>query len=103
MPIAASMAALLTACATGDPQARLNEAARQRADTSLAVDAARRAARLPDQPADCRRTERSGVEPGDRLDVAALKTDQALGRANARIDRCAAWYDDLKESRETMP
>ncbi|OAB57598.1 hypothetical protein AY599_18235 [Leptolyngbya valderiana BDU 20041] len=97
------MTALLSACATGDPQARLDMAARQQADASLAVAAARRAARIPEWPADCRRHERTGVEPGDRLDVAALKGDQAVGRGNARIDRCAAWYDDLKESRETAP
>lgn len=74
--------------------------AAREADAGLAVGAAREAARIPDWPADCRRHERTGVVVGDRLDVAALKGDQAVGRGNARIDRCAAWYDALQASRE---
>lgn len=63
-----------------------------------AAEADRAAAeRLPELPADCRRAERSGVALGDRLDAAALKADGALGRANARLARCAAWHDALRE------
>ena len=51
---------------------------------------------LPELPADCRRKERSGVKAGDPLDTALIKTDNALGRANARVTRCAGWYDDYK-------
>jgi hypothetical protein len=28
--------------------------------------------------------------------VALIKTDQALGRANARVARCAAWHDKYR-------
>ncbi|WP_055673624.1 hypothetical protein [Roseibium alexandrii] len=56
----------------------------------------------PALPADCRRKERSGVREGEPMDVALIKTDQALGRANARVRRCAAWHDgfraDLKKA-----
>ncbi|WP_286182999.1 hypothetical protein [Labrenzia sp. R4_1] len=53
---------------------------------------------LPDPalPHDCRRQERSGVQEGEPLDVALIKTDQALGRANARVRRCAAWHDEFR-------
>ncbi|WP_306147266.1 MULTISPECIES: hypothetical protein [unclassified Roseibium] len=50
----------------------------------------------PALPADCRRLERSGVREGEPMDVALIKTDQALGRANARVRRCAAWHDDFQ-------
>jgi len=46
----------------------------------------------PARPADCRVKERAGVLLGDRLDVALIKYDHALFRANARIERCDEWY-----------
>lgn len=62
------------------------------------AEAERRAGRnLPDLPEDCRRRERSGVSEGERLDAALLRTDAALGRANARAARCAAWFDAYRE------
>lgn len=51
---------------------------------------------LPALPDDCRRYERSGVRKGERLDVALLRADQAIGRGNARVQRCANWYDDMR-------
>ncbi|PVB61596.1 hypothetical protein DCO57_10415 [Labrenzia sp. 011] len=50
---------------------------------------------LPDYPHDCRKQERSGVRTGEPLDVALLRTDRALHRANARVLRCAGWYDEI--------
>lgn len=58
-----------------------------------AVGKARAADLWPDLPADCRRTSRSGIEQGDRLDIAVLKADEALARQNGRTLRCADWYD----------
>ncbi|WP_415715975.1 hypothetical protein [Roseibium sp.] len=78
---------LLTACATVDD--RLQSAAIQTAK----VEAEKT---LPDYPADCRRKARSGIRAGEPLDVALIRTDQALGRANARVQRCASWYDEIK-------
>lgn len=77
--------ALLAGCSTAEQRA---------------LDAARRQGELnaqlfPPYPDDCRKRERSGVRMGERLDVALIRTDQALGRANARISRCAAWYDGI--------
>ncbi|KZM49889.1 hypothetical protein OA90_13500 [Labrenzia sp. OB1] len=51
----------------------------------------------PDLPSDCRKRERSGVYLGDPLDLALIKTDQALGRANSRIARCADWHDTYRQ------
>lgn len=51
----------------------------------------------PELPEDCRRVSRSGVQAGDRLDVALLKTDAALSRQNARTRRCARWYDGVRK------
>lgn len=56
--------------------------------------------KLPERPADCRRKEYSGVAEGERLDVAWLKAERALGRANARVERCAAWDDDFRKGLE---
>ncbi|QKV18703.1 hypothetical protein [Oricola thermophila] len=88
---------LPAACATDS--ARYLAAAASQADASVAVSAAGDADDLPPLPADCRRRERSGVVVGDRLDAAALKSDGALGRANDRVIRCAAWYDALRAAR----
>lgn len=52
---------------------------------------------LPEYPDACRRTYRSGVGPGDRLDAALIKTDRALSRANGQIRECAAWYDEFRK------
>lgn len=65
-----------------------------------AVGEARAAGLWPDLPADCRRTSRSGIEQGDRLDVAVLKADEALARQNARTLRCADWYDRQRPDAE---
>lgn len=49
----------------------------------------------PALPADCRIREQSGVKAGDRLDIALLKSERALGRANARVERCADFYEKV--------
>lgn len=54
---------------------------------------------LPELPGDCRRHERAGAGDGDRVDRALIKYDAALGRANARVDRCAGWHDQIRAGR----
>ncbi len=49
----------------------------------------------PNLPDDCRKQERSGVRMGEPLDTALIRTDRALGRANARVKRCADWHDQV--------
>lgn len=93
--------ALLTGCATAE--SRLATAARTQAQADLTDEALAVSRRLPPQPADCRAQERSGVQVGDRLDVALLKTDRALGRANARVVRCAEWHDELRRNSIIQP
>ena len=94
MLLALSALTFLSGCVTAE--SRIKAAGRTKAEAGM-VDAAIRAARqLPDLPADCTTREASGVRNGDRLDVALVKTDRALGRANARVRRCADWYGDLK-------
>ncbi|TYC50652.1 hypothetical protein FMN50_22790 [Rhodobacterales bacterium] len=77
----------LSACETVD--ARLQASVEQAALTEATKH-------FPQYPADCRRKERSGVRNGDPLDVALIRTDNALGRQNDRIRRCSGWYDELK-------
>lgn len=80
--------ALLSACASAD----------ERADRAASdLGRARAGALLPAYPADCRKTERTGVRAGEPLDLALLRADQALGRANARLARCGRWYDTLRD------
>lgn len=86
------MPAFLAGCGT-DSEKLLYRAV---ADTERAgvVDQALAAGRVTDPlPDDCRQRERSGVRSGERLDIALVKTDRALGRANDRVGRCAAWHD----------
>ena len=78
---------LLAACATVDD--RLQQAATQKGQTEATKE-------LPQYPEDCRLKERSGVRIGEPLDVALIRTDQALGRANARVTRCGQWYEKIK-------
>lgn len=80
-----SIGLFLSACQTDRDRAvsagaRLGEAAAQSAPD-------------PDLPSDCRKRERSGVHLGEPLDLALIKTDRALGQANARVVRCAGWHD----------
>lgn len=84
----AFLALLVLGGCSGDPAL---EAAGKR------IGESRAAYNLPAYPPDCRRRARSGVRMGDTLDVALLKTDQALTRANRRGQRCAGWYDELKQ------
>ena len=56
---------------------------------------------LPAYPDACRRTYRSAVSQGDRLDAALVKTDRALSRANGQIRECAGWYDELRTGIES--
>ncbi len=77
----------LSACATND------ERLRTAASLSAHVEASKE---LPGYPEDCRRKEASGVRLGEPLDVALIRTDQALGRANARVLRCSRWYDEIQ-------
>ncbi len=88
MQIALCSLILLSACETVDD--RLRAAAEQAGEVKATKE-------LPDYPEDCRRTERYGVRPGEPLDVALIRTDNALGRANSRIVRCSGWYDQIKD------
>lgn len=91
MMFAALMALSLSACGTVD--GRLQAAA----ETQGHIEARRD---LPDLPEDCRKRERSGVRAGEPLDTALIRVDQALGRANARVKRCADWHDQIKDGIE---
>lgn len=81
----------MSACATNDERLRTATA------LSAQVEASKE---LPGYPEDCRRKEASGVRIGEPLDVALIRTDQALGRANARVVRCGRWYDEIKSGLE---
>ena len=96
MLTALSMLISLSGCATLD---RLLRATRVQAQAELVPQALEVNRPLPDMPADCPAREISGVKVGDRLDVALIKTDAALSRANAKLGRCAGWYGDLQKSR----
>jgi hypothetical protein len=86
----------LTGCASSGAGRLVDQASTAEARANVVDAAISEARKLPERPADCRRTEQSGTAEGDRLDVAWLKAERALGRANARIARCAAWDDDFR-------
>jgi hypothetical protein len=96
----------LAGCADGRFIASERErATANQVDDALAVAEEARATgrNLPKYPDDCRRTYRSGVNEGDRLDAALVKTDRALSRANSQIRVCAGWYDEVKAGIEGGP
>ena len=96
---AACLATLLTGCATND-ESRINFAGASKADASIGVQALEilnniKEPQIPKLPSDCSQREKSGVKVKDRQDVALLKTDRALGKANDRVIRCSSWYTAL--------
>lgn len=91
---------MLAGCATASG---LGAAERAKALPAAIGDAAAISgapAPLPEFPADCRRAERAGVTETDRLDAALVKYDGALGRANARTQRCADFYAAVKAAHQ---
>ncbi len=90
MILLAASAASLTSCETTSLGAALGTQKQ-----AALIDKAIAAGQIPPYPAACRELVRTGVLAGDRLDVALLKADRALGRANAKIKACAEWYDGI--------
>lgn len=98
------MMACLAGCATDKAKFATAEADKARAaQVEVALASAEKsvqqARQMPLLPSECRRLWRSGIELGDRLDVAAKKSDIALGNANKQIAGCAAWYDRTRKAR----
>lgn len=89
------MTVSLAGCTAG----RIAESAGQRAAAEQVAATVAAVAPLPENPTECAVKERSGVRLDDRLDVALVKTDQALSRANSRSARCDNWYKKLREAR----
>jgi hypothetical protein len=97
----------LTGCATNKAQRSLAEAYADKARADAAQVAMRAAdkaiedaRRMPDLPAECRRTWRSGTQLDEDAGASNLKYDQALGDANKQITWCAGWYDRTQAGRE---
>lgn len=82
----------LSACTT-------TKTAQERALEAAQIQGLLNAQEYPDLPDDCRTREKSGVKKGHRQDTALIRTDQALGRANDRVIRCAGWYDDQTKAK----
>ena len=81
----------ISGCAT-DEQVGLDRAAAQVAEAGL-IDRAiavadKPAVKISPMPDRCGQREVSGVLQTDRLDIAVVKSDAALGRANTKIGEC---------------
>jgi len=91
------MALFLSACARDEAAIRAaGRAQAEAAVTDQALALSERHAALPAWPADCLVRGKSRVKAGEPLAAALLKTDAALAAANARLDRCAAWYGEIR-------
>lgn len=98
--LAALTMLLLTGCAN-DRFANLVEREREAGLVEQALTAADKPETpLPDQPADCPKPETAMIKSGERLDVALVKTDAALDRANAKAKACSDWYASIKKGTE---
>jgi hypothetical protein len=56
-------------------------------------------AQWPDLPSDCRIKLSEAGRAGERLDSAYLRVSGLLAAQDARIDRCATWYDGQRVGR----
>jgi len=52
---------------------------------------------LPALPQDCRTTEDYKARVNESLESVLIAADAAVSRGNARIQRCAAHYDELRK------
>jgi hypothetical protein len=83
---------MLMICATScaDLHKQLHDAAAEQGRAEAGVD-------LPDLPPDCRTMEpHAALQVGEEARVAIRMERKATDRANARVGRCAGFYDDLK-------
>lgn len=89
--LAGLITATLTSCNTTE---RLNKAATAQGKIQASVT-------LPDLPSDCRSLEaHASLKEGDELRSVLVRERSALGKANARVTRCAAFYSDTKSNFE---
>jgi hypothetical protein len=82
----------LTICATScaDLHKQLHDAGAEHGRADAGVN-------LPDLPSDCRVSEpHAALQVGEEARVAIRMERKATDRANARVGRCAGFYDDLK-------
>lgn len=80
------MPIVLSSCVTE----RLNKAATAQGKIQASIS-------LPDYPADCRAAEQhAAVTVGAELRSIIVRERGALDRANARVGRCAGFYDEVK-------
>ncbi|TPN11742.1 hypothetical protein [Mesorhizobium sp. B2-1-2] len=86
------MATILSSCAGLD---------RQLQQASVAKGTAQAKVNIPDQPADCRRTEpHAAAVVGDEARSVLKRERKVTDRLNARILRCAADRDNVKTGLE---
>ena len=82
----------LTICATScaDLHRQLHHAGAEQGRAEAGVA-------LPDLPPDCRMKEpHAALQVGEEARVAIRMERKATDRANARVGRCAGFYDDLR-------
>jgi len=92
-------------CETSNALKRASIAAAKEAEasrTARVIQVTQEAAKapLPALPGDCTGQERTGVVDADGADVALVKSDRAVGRANERVTRCAEFYKDVARVRQ---
>lgn len=91
--------AFLTGCET-DRQtiARAEHAKAENEAVAQAAEILARQNDLPPWPPECTEKEKAGVSRKDKADIAIVKYDQALTRANEKPVRCAGWYETVRQA-----
>lgn len=89
MLLAVSASLMGTMCASCSTTERLNKAATTQGNIQAGVN-------LPPLVADCRKQEpHYAINEGDEARSVIIGERRALGRANARVTRCASFYNDV--------
>lgn len=89
------MTLIVTGCSATDKRLAEAAAAQGRAQAGVTI---------PDQPDDCRVQEpHAAITVGSELRSVLRRERGALDKANARVSRCAALWDDIKNGFAVVP
>ena len=98
----ASLLCAISASSCATDRERIAAAEAEKANVSIideAISIGATSEPIPPAPPQCSGPVRAGVSPDDRADVALVRQDAALTRANSTLAACAAFYEGVRNGR----